>query len=1798
MPVYLYKGQRYSVNEDDFDKALEQIKLIAGDAPEKKKGPDLSLSNVLKPEIAVADTFVPAAIKSGLASTAASVLSTPQTWMTFLKTGSLDAAADTQTATTEHISKQLFEPKTEKEKAGAEVAERLLNLPPETLGWGAEMAGKYLYGVPAEHISSRMQKRPYNKANEDVLYNPLKTGGELAGELLPWGWGARALRNSAVKGSIAPKDAAISPDFAKGIVADAVAESKVTGEPIDVIVKRKLQTERPTQAAAEQGQLFPETEIDTSNIQSPYNLPESVRIQNEVEINKQGDLFGGQLYTPEELAARQQEALLGEGGTSARNRPDNMPDQRADVDPLSQVPMREAPEAGGIPMEKAEIPADPRQLPTYGGALARAEGRLDIPEQQAGLDIQRPAIELGDGAPTLARSADGLEYNPNDLSTTEQGRLNLNSPDAAIKAPNYETLPEPERQLNFRLNEPRDSLALGTKPAKRSDAMFSGVREAAEVQYKSRDKLISMPIDDFLLLAKATTGDVYKTTAATKLAASGTPFSSLPILLFTTDGATARVTGHEGRHRAKALKALGYTEIPVIFRGDIRWSEQLNPTNFDYKHNWPTTLVGENREALPFPVRREDAPRPHTIETNAAMAPTIAGDVITNPGLREAIDSGSGRQVLQHIANTSENPFFYTLAKLLTKDAGFDFHIVALSEAMLRKVANIAADYGDNVAGLWRQGENRARIAVEWLSENVVLHESIHAKVVRLQRMFESGRLTKGTPEYNAVRNIQNLFEYVKEKSQHLTADDHYGLTDVYEFLTEAFTNKRFQRYLTSIKIDGNSKYAKEAGGLKKLKNAMHALVEYARAAIGMRNTSQDIAALDAIIHDGATLFELIGSDAKLAKEAYSRAHADSLTFDNPSIIGHSKRAPVEPMSKDDYILKNPLGASPSTLADPIKSKVLYEAYKEQWNKDYGVPKPVVGYDNRPTEVFVKEMLNPEGQQRADDIGFVKGTADYASNKNLIVRRVVDNIAQAENAISNVRNDLLRGESIESGLGISSLRYAKHVESVDSLEYLNKKMSSTERASVVEIFNNLIKTSPATILDSKFISSQQGNVKLFLQGLKSLKEKSLKMLNEARKNNGLDPIKDRDDWVLSFVRPGAYHVYTLGPDGKSSWRAGFDSLADAEAVKASLQAKGMKDVIVADAASDARRSALPIEAFYAAQRMAEPGAQSASMRVAIEEATKTLGIKKYALPRDSEAGGMAGDSVITEALGTDKAFDHIFSSIEAYANATANYVGGNEYFTRINETLNHTQLRERYPNAIKHAMDRYNAFRNVDKANMLLAALTGLNKGLINAFVVIANPVFYLANQLQFVFAPARASFANSHVLGGKGNTAYGMVKALERMNLGFTDPETKHIVQQAVKNGSIEPRYAEVLNFTRQEGGFAAGFANVSGQTAAAMTDSYARLMAYFIMYDTAKSAKLADKQAHAFAARESQAVMINYSKWARMHGINALGDAAQLVSPLTTFLTHTMFHIADYVKMGARGNPTPLLMYTSALVAMSGLEGLPGFDEFDSAIAMLSDRLVSKGYERVRTPRELLTAIGANKVVRYGLPSALTGINMTGTFGIGNLIPDNLTSGDASKLFSGPAFATAVADAVITNTQHFLGSDVPEAQRAAALKGVLPSVVKEWVSQAFSGDIANMERTVVNAKGDAEYKRTEKENIKSLMSGRVSIEESQQKYANRRYKANEAAVKELKTYALDIATDAIAKGKPLPTKVVDAIKNYPEVADVLDTESLTKELKRRNIPYRERQLEELMKTKDIATQARKAKALTEIYQGTYGNQ
>lgn len=186
-----------------------------------------------------------------------------------------------------------------------------------------------------------------------------------------------------------------------------------------------------------------------------------------------------------------------------------------------------------------------------------------------------------------------------------------------------------------------------------------------------------------------------------------------------------------------------------------------------------------------------------------------------------AAEGKSSTEILKFIAASSRNPFYRQLAKLLLKTGIAPSITVGDAKGWKFNAGNdkkYAAAYNpktDTVA-LFRPSA----------AERNMLHELVHAATIKA---LEKGGLS--------AAQMRALYQHVKKTGK---LHGMYGMTDVDEFVTEAFTNPKFQEALKKV-------MAPQAGG--KLSSAWQWFVRVVRGILGLK--ANDESALSAALEIG-----------------------------------------------------------------------------------------------------------------------------------------------------------------------------------------------------------------------------------------------------------------------------------------------------------------------------------------------------------------------------------------------------------------------------------------------------------------------------------------------------------------------------------------------------------------------------------------------------------------------------------------------------------------------------------------------------------------------------------------------------------------------------------------------------------------------------------------------------------------------------------------------------------------------------------------------------------------------------------
>lgn len=277
----------------------------------------------------------------------------------------------------------------------------------------------------------------------------------------------------------------------------------------------------------------------------------------------------------------------------------------------STLPEEKKPTTGNV----AQTEGQPDEIADQAKPLSQPEEKIIANDNVKSGDELFPSTEYGQFFETR-----DFRNNPTGVNLIRAKVPYGKDPEATLKAtPKYRELLR--RGRVFRSGDafeiPKDAVSAGEEipvDERFSPDAFRGIESG-----KSRSKIVQMPIQQFLDLAAPIQSNMVRTEAKDSLE-KGVKWESIPQLMVENKGEIAKVTSHEGRHRAMALQEAGYLDMPVEIRSyTMRWGEQNDPESYDYSETFPTEIEAEKGgKKFPFPFTREQA--------SEKYIPTISND--------------------------------------------------------------------------------------------------------------------------------------------------------------------------------------------------------------------------------------------------------------------------------------------------------------------------------------------------------------------------------------------------------------------------------------------------------------------------------------------------------------------------------------------------------------------------------------------------------------------------------------------------------------------------------------------------------------------------------------------------------------------------------------------------------------------------------------------------------------------------------------------------------------------------------------------------------------------------------------------------------------------------------------------------------------------------------------------------------------------------------------------------------------------------------------------------------------------
>lgn len=1191
--------------------------------------------------------------------------------------------------------------------------------------------------------------------------------------------------------------------------------------------------------------------------------------------------------------------------------------------------------------------------------------------------------------------------------------------------------------------------------------------------------------------------------------------------------------------------------------------------------------------------------------------------------IAEKVNQNDFRGTLETIAQKAMSPWERELAKTLLKDPEGTQRLV-VAPIITEEMSGMRTTPGSVTRGLHSSDGVITLDKQFGVNPATILHEAIHSKLSRLITLYERGMALPNAVTHKAISNLSHLYNYVKDVAGK-DMKGMYGLTDMHEFISEGLTNPEFRSKLADIQVVPKGKHSVLGQAISDVKTAAGIFLREIAKAVGL--PLKDHNSLSLLLNETDKLFTEIRTNGRVSAAAYGKLNFDNvaLSLDNPTVF--SKEVPpnrasvVKPDSLAEYMDK--VEAAHGDLFAKQFGKTLHEEYLKQWKLDNAPrPKPI-GFDNRTHEAFKEDLFRKDGTPRIDDINILQGrlVGHVSADAHPVIRRVYDAASQATNVTDTTYNRFMRNATVEEKGAFSvakgrftGLATVQRVEAADSVSALYKKLNDKDMQSVLEITNS----NPRSIVENDALMAAKGASPKAIQFLKAnakMVDATLAEINAARAKRGMEPIKDNPNFWASQSRMGAFHTYSIDPStGKSSFLAGFNNFAEAQKVAEAMTRQTGQKHVAAASEHNPRNATSPGEAFVDAINTVEDAASKAAIQEAFDKVRQRLGINKYAMARDSSAGGYAGSKQLINTLGGKSAFTGYFDAIDNYARSAARYIADTEYAPRVGELFGDTKIAKEFHNARARAMDMWDDYKGVadPMTNMvrdyskIISQLVGgatskvagvvpfaekpllwigrsvtdktIERGIQDAGnfftmnqIVMWNPVFYIANAMQHSVVPAYMQRLKATTLAGKGDIVASELRGIAHMQM--PSEYSMSIFKEALKNGSLEPRFIEAMDWMRSESTLASAAKLATGERLAAYSDMYSRGVAYAQLFEFGKSAGMDEKLAHSFAARESQGIMINHAKWARMPILNKLGPVGTAVAPLTSFVTNFGARLGDYIKSGVfpdqvsgQRSIAPLLNILAVTTAIAGVKGLPFHDDMEKALVALNALYVAKfGGTYQGIPQDLISKYVPD-VLNNGILSTALGVSASGTAGVGQLA-GALGQAAGLKQYSDvvDAFGSFLVDKIA-------GGSVPDAEKLKAIKAVTPPMGKYAEDALLSnkkgtlGEKLTSGTTVVDSGGNAVYTRSGEEQVRSTLLGKPSLAEAEakkQKYINETMKNAE---RDAKSTAIDKLVDSVMSGKPVSDFTLRVFRNYPEVMDNVD-EGVETALINRQVPYKERE-------------------------------
>ena len=325
-----------------------------------------------------------------------------------------------------------------------------------------------------------------------------------------------------------------------------------------------------------------------------------------------------------------------------------------------------------------------------------------------------------------------------------------------------------------------------------------------------------------------------------------------------------------------------------------------------------------------------------------------------------------------------------------------------------------------------------------------------------------------------------------------------------------------------------------------------------------------------------------------------------------------------------------------------------------------------------------------------------------------------------------------------------------------------------------------------------------------------------------------------------------------------------------------------------------------------------------------------------------------------------------------------------------------------------------------------------------------------------------------------EGNIALAQVKSFR--DLFFPDAEVREAIKYFKEKGLVEPKFlrefsgtSKLLALPKIEalGNYFGDFGKLgkalSLRDMSSKVEQVSRLNAGIMFYNFLRSAGKSVETSKAMARYLADQYMVEYNHYERplIYGDAGIGTIGKPFGLFKTFSHNYLAQLVEYINTYKHtGQSAPLMAFLAQMVFAAGLFGTIAIETADTLLEKLSPTLERFTGKPIRGLKESIATSSFPDVVKFGIPSGMTGIDFTTTLASPGQSVTDLISVPTLDMWGLNPLKFWDKRALLPTVTNYLGtligsrSDLEQKQALVELvKAAAPTSLQFTVEQYYQG-------------------------------------------------------------------------------------------------------------------------------------------------